>query len=228
VFCYIQDINVFWRADGICQHCGKSGKTVDHLATRCEKMLGHDYTRRHNEVLRCIHLLHPNRYKFRSSKRIRSHSIQEIFDNEYAEIRVDTRIKTDVKIRKNRPDIFILDKKNKITLIEEGITSQDSLQIAEIEKPKKYDLLAYGLGSIYKCRADIIYYVMTCNRIVTKYNKSHLKRLEIPHNLEACIQSIGTEKTVETIFIERRRGLEEHHYVSRDVLGTNTTLKTFE
>ncbi|TBT98436.1 hypothetical protein CWI39_2434p0010, partial [Hamiltosporidium magnivora] len=41
VFCYIQDRNVFWGADGVCQHCGKSGKTVDHLATRCEKMLGH-------------------------------------------------------------------------------------------------------------------------------------------------------------------------------------------
>ncbi|KAK1347437.1 hypothetical protein LUQ84_003201 [Hamiltosporidium tvaerminnensis] len=34
VFCYIQDRNVFWGADGVCQHCGKSGKTVDHLATR--------------------------------------------------------------------------------------------------------------------------------------------------------------------------------------------------
>ncbi|TBU19855.1 hypothetical protein CWI38_0185p0010 [Hamiltosporidium tvaerminnensis] len=102
VFCYIQDKN-----------------TVDHLATRCEKMLGHDYTRRHNEV-------------FKSSKRIRSHLVQEILDNEYAEIRVDTRIKTDVKIRNNRPDIFILDmKKNKIALIEVGITSQDSLQIVE-------------------------------------------------------------------------------------------------
>ncbi|TBU20829.1 reverse transcriptase, partial [Hamiltosporidium tvaerminnensis] len=54
VFCYIQDRNVFWGADGVCQHCGKSGKTVDHLATRCEKMLGHDYTRRHNEVVRCL------------------------------------------------------------------------------------------------------------------------------------------------------------------------------
>ncbi|TBU10662.1 hypothetical protein CWI38_1622p0010, partial [Hamiltosporidium tvaerminnensis] len=31
VFCYIQDRNVFWGADGVCQHCGKSGKTVDHL-----------------------------------------------------------------------------------------------------------------------------------------------------------------------------------------------------
>ncbi|TBU05269.1 hypothetical protein CWI36_0653p0010, partial [Hamiltosporidium magnivora] len=96
VFCYIQDRNVFWGADGVCQHCGKSGKTVDHLATRCEKMLGHDYTRRHNEVVRCLHLLLLNRYKFKFSKRIRSHSVQEILDNEYAEIRLDTRIKTDV------------------------------------------------------------------------------------------------------------------------------------
>ncbi|TBU05714.1 hypothetical protein CWI36_0592p0020 [Hamiltosporidium magnivora] len=43
---------------------------------------------------------------------------------------MDTCIKTDVKILNNRPDIFILDvKKNKITLIEVGITSQNSLQI---------------------------------------------------------------------------------------------------
>ncbi|TBU08174.1 hypothetical protein CWI38_2296p0010, partial [Hamiltosporidium tvaerminnensis] len=56
VFCYIQDRNVFWGAEGMCQHCNQSRKTVDHLATRCEKMLGHDYTRRHNEVVRCIHL----------------------------------------------------------------------------------------------------------------------------------------------------------------------------
>ncbi|TBU12808.1 hypothetical protein CWI38_0621p0010, partial [Hamiltosporidium tvaerminnensis] len=87
---------------------------------------------------------------------------QEILDNEYAEIRVDTRIKTDVKIRNNRPDIFILDKKkNKITLIEVGITSQDSLKI--------YDLLP-------------MIWVLFINGIVTKYHKLHLKRLEIPIN----------------------------------------------
>ncbi|TBU02922.1 hypothetical protein CWI36_1021p0010 [Hamiltosporidium magnivora] len=98
-------------------------------------MLGHDYTRRHNEVVRFLHLLLLNRYNFKSLKRIRSHSVQKILDNKYAELRVDTRIKTDVKIRNNRPDIFILDKKkNKITLIEVGITSQDSLQIVITNK----------------------------------------------------------------------------------------------
>ncbi|TBU13199.1 reverse transcriptase [Hamiltosporidium tvaerminnensis] len=188
-------------ADGVCQHCGKSGKTVDHLATRCEKMLGHDYTRRHNEVVRCLHLLLLNRYKFKSSKRIRSHS--------YADIREDSRIITDVKIRNNRPDIFILDKKkNKITLIEVGITSQDSLQIVETEKLRKYDLLANELGLIYKCSVEIIPYMMTWDSIVTKYHKSNLKRLEIPMNVEAYIQSIVLKKTVETISFDRRRGLE--------------------
>ncbi|KAI5176572.1 hypothetical protein PAEPH01_2370, partial [Pancytospora epiphaga] len=39
-----------------CPHCKKRSKTVDHLATQCDRMLYHDYTRRHNEVVRCIHL----------------------------------------------------------------------------------------------------------------------------------------------------------------------------
>ncbi|TBU10176.1 hypothetical protein CWI38_1964p0010 [Hamiltosporidium tvaerminnensis] len=209
VFCYIQDRNVFWGAEGMCQHCNQSRKTVDHLATKCEKMLGHDYTRRHNEVVRCIHLLLLNKYKFKSSKRIRSHSVQEILDNEYAEIRVDTRIKTDVKIRCNRPDIFILDKRqNRITLIEVGITSQDSLQIVETEKLRKYDLLANELGLIYKCSVEIIPYVITWDGIVTKYHKTYLKRLQIPINVEAYIQSIVLKKTVEMISFDRRRGIE--------------------
>ncbi|TBU08033.1 reverse transcriptase [Hamiltosporidium tvaerminnensis] len=171
VFCYIQDRDVFWGTDSMGQHCNKSGKTVDHLASRCEKMLGHDYTRRHNEV--------------------------EILDNLYAEIGMETRIKVEVKIRNNRPDIFILDKKkNMITLREVKITSQ------------KYGLLTNELGLIYKCSVKIIPYVMTWDCIVTKYHKSHLKRLEIPMNVEAYNLSIVLKKMVETISFDRIRGLE--------------------
>ncbi|EQB60737.1 hypothetical protein NAPIS_ORF01693 [Vairimorpha apis BRL 01] len=34
----------------MCSHCNQSKRTVDHMATRCKKMLGHNYTRRHNEI----------------------------------------------------------------------------------------------------------------------------------------------------------------------------------
>ncbi|TBU17646.1 hypothetical protein CWI38_0275p0020 [Hamiltosporidium tvaerminnensis] len=140
----------------------------------------------------CLPLFFLNSYNFKSSKRIRNQSVQEILDNEYAELRVDTRIKTD------------------IILIELGITSQYSLQIVETEKLRKYDLLANELGLIYKC-----------NGIVTKYHKSHLKRLEIPMN-----------KTVEIISFDRRRGLEsrlnaEESY-ERASMGVEDGAKNFK
>lgn len=71
-------------------------------------MLGHDYTRRHNEVVRCIHFMLSRQYHFKKTKKIRRHSVQEIIENEFAEIKVDTRIKTDIKIQNDRPDIFYL------------------------------------------------------------------------------------------------------------------------
>ncbi|TBU05663.1 hypothetical protein CWI36_0601p0020 [Hamiltosporidium magnivora] len=113
------------------------------------------------------------------------------------------------------PDIFILDKKkNKITLIEVGITSQDSLQIVETEKIRKYDLLANELGLIYKCSVEIIPYVMTWDGIVTKNSKLHLKRLKLPMNVQAYIQSIVLKKAFETISFDRRR----RHDASIDVI----------
>ncbi|KAF7678800.1 hypothetical protein TCON_2561 [Astathelohania contejeani] len=93
-------------------------------------MLGHDYTRRHNEVLRCIHLLLANKYGFKKLKKLRTHSVQEVMENERAEILVDTRIRTDILIKNNRPDIFVYDKKkNEIILVEVGITSQDNTRM---------------------------------------------------------------------------------------------------
>ena len=123
-YCYMQDRNMFGSDRSLCPHCKTKPKSVDHLATQCEKMLYHDYTRRHNEVVRCIHLGLCTAFKIKASRRIRSHSVQEIVANELAEIRVDTRIRTGIKISANRPDIFVHDKKkNEILLIEVGITS---------------------------------------------------------------------------------------------------------
>ena len=72
-------------------------------------MLGHDYTRRHNEVLKYIRLLIMNKYGFKRSKKLRSHSVREVVENERAEVRVDITIKTDILIKPNEPDIFIYD-----------------------------------------------------------------------------------------------------------------------
>ncbi|TBU07484.1 hypothetical protein CWI36_0268p0060 [Hamiltosporidium magnivora] len=86
---------------------------------------------------------------------------------------------------------FILDKrKKKMTLIEVGIAFWNSLQIVEIERLRKYDLLANELSLIYKCSVEIIPYMMTLGGLVTKYHKTYAKGVQIPRNVEAYIQSI--------------------------------------
>ncbi|KAI5170490.1 hypothetical protein PAEPH01_1476 [Pancytospora epiphaga] len=82
-----------------CPHCKKRSKTVDHLAMRCDRMLYHDYTRRHNEVVRCIHLVICLKYGFEAVSRMRSHSIQKIVTNENCEIRVGMQVPTGIKYR---------------------------------------------------------------------------------------------------------------------------------
>ena len=183
---------------------------MDHLATKCDRMLGHDYTRRHNEVLRCIHLTLCNKYGIKNSKKLRSHSVQEVIANENVEIRVDTRIKTDIKIQHNRPVLFVYDKKRKeITLIEVGITNLDILTQVENEKSRKYDLIANEIALSYECKVKIIPYVMTWEGVVTKYHKKHRNEIGITPKTEAYIQSLVLKKTFESISFDRRRGIEE-------------------
>ncbi|KAF7684050.1 hypothetical protein TCON_0760 [Astathelohania contejeani] len=124
-------------------------------------------------------------------------------ENERAEIRVDTRIRTDILIKNNRPDIFIYDKKeNEIILVEVGITSQDNLQIVETEKKRKYNFLTNELGLLYKAKTKIIFYVMTWDGVVTKHHRNYLKKLNIISTIEAYIQSTVLKKTLETISLE--------------------------
>ncbi|TBU10906.1 hypothetical protein CWI38_1483p0010, partial [Hamiltosporidium tvaerminnensis] len=61
----------------------------------------------------------------------------------------------------------------------------------------------------------MISYVMAWNAIVTKYHNSYLKRLQIP---------ITLEKTVETIFFDRRGGPESRPK-RQSIRGTNIPLK---
>lgn len=93
---------------------------------------------------------------------MRNHSVQEIVANENVEIRVDTRMRTSIKIEANRPDILIHGKKRReAILIEAGITSQDRPVIVETENRWKYDILANKLGLEHNCRTGAISYVMT-------------------------------------------------------------------
>ena len=89
---------------------------------------------------------------------------------------VDTRVKTDVRLSHDRPDILVIDKqRGEAIIVEVGITNQDQLQTVETEKLHKYDMLAGEIGALHKCSVTIIPYVMTWDGVVTKYHSRYPK-----------------------------------------------------
>ncbi|KAL6122229.1 hypothetical protein NUSPORA_00759 [Nucleospora cyclopteri] len=76
-----------------------------------------------------------------------------------------------------------------IIFIEVGIKNQNNLQI---KKLKQYDLLANELSLIYKCKVEIIPFVFS-----------------IPPKIQAYIQTIVLKKTLESISLNFKRGLQE-------------------
>lgn len=178
------------------------------MATQCDRMLAHDYMRRHNEVLRCIHLQICRKYGLTNNKKIGKHSVQECIANNRVEIRVDTRIPTRIQVKYNKPDIFIFDKvKREIVIVEVGITSFDNLRAVETEKKNKYDYLANHCAAIHKATSTkIIPYVMTWEGVVTEYHEQYCKELGMDWKTEAYVQTRVLGMTYESISMEYRRG----------------------
>ena len=68
-------------------------------------------------------------------KKIKNHSLYEFISNKRVKIRVDTRIPTGIKVKYNKPDVFILDKiKKGILIVKIGKTSFDNLRAVETKK----------------------------------------------------------------------------------------------
>lgn len=86
----------------MCPHYIEKLKTVDHMETQCERMLAHDYTRRHDE----LHLLKdlPQLWPYKKYKN-KNHSVQTCITTKDVEITVDTRIQSAIKVKYNKPDI---------------------------------------------------------------------------------------------------------------------------
>ncbi|KAL6122095.1 hypothetical protein NUSPORA_00910 [Nucleospora cyclopteri] len=128
------------------------------------------------------------RYGLKSSKKIRNHSVQEIVCNEDVEIRVDNRIKTNVKIQCNKSDLSIYDKKkNLTTFFKVGENKSKQFTNCGNKKVEKVRLLANKLSLFYNCKVEIISFVLTCDGVITKYQRMNIKKLSIPPKIQACI-----------------------------------------
>ncbi|CDR71923.1 hypothetical protein, conserved [Babesia bigemina] len=180
-----------------CSRCN-NGKNVDHLATKCPKLLHLEYTKRHNEVAKRVHSVLGRQIGLPKEK-IDAHKIESEVHGKYGWIAYDKTVKTQKTKEYNRPDIILADRRrNTITIVEIGITNQDNLVDTEKFKKQKYedlieDLKARQFNQHTKIR--VIPYVMTWEGIVTKEHSKYRRDLGISDRMEAHIQRVVIQET---------------------------------
>ncbi|GIX62310.1 reverse transcriptase domain containing protein [Babesia caballi] len=124
----LQDRNLQWMSSK--KNHKKCGKYLDveHLASKCDRLLHTDYVRRHNEVARRIHRTLAKELGVKNIKKVERYKIDDRKFTKNGWISYDMSIHTEKKVQFNRPDIIVADKrKNRITIVEIGITSQHSM-----------------------------------------------------------------------------------------------------
>ncbi|GIX64381.1 reverse transcriptase [Babesia caballi] len=127
----LQDRNLQWMSSK--KNHKKCGKYLDveHLASKCDRLLHTDYVRRHNEVARRIHRTLAKELGVKNIKKVERYKIDDRKFTKNGWISYDMSIHTEKKVQFNRPDIIVADKrKNRITIVEIGITSHSNLTSA--------------------------------------------------------------------------------------------------
>ncbi|EQB62263.1 hypothetical protein NAPIS_ORF00160, partial [Vairimorpha apis BRL 01] len=156
----------------MCQHCNLSKRTIDHMVTRGEKMLGQDNMRCHNKMKynielsekRFMRVIREKVYEVLQLNVIRE-KVYEVLQlncqifafasikDKFIKKRIDTTIKTDIKIKYNKTDI-----------VSHILTTFNRLYIIRF--------VVNVIGLKHGCKTKIIPYVL-----IIKYHAKYRKTL---------------------------------------------------
>ena len=176
--------------DPKCRLCNISDETVAHLLTACSKLAAKDYLTRHNEVARLVHRSICEAYGMRVARQPWQHTPQAVVEADSVKILWDFEIRTDRRITACRPDIVIVDKKNKKALIIDIAVPHDR-NICEKEKEKidKYQDLKLEIMKLWNVKTCVIPVVIGALGAHTGKLNEYLAQIPGQHQIPQLVKA---------------------------------------
>ena len=121
----------------LCRLCGKTGESVQHITSGCEKLAQKEYKRRHDNVAKKVHWGICKNNGVQHSEKWYEHAPEGAVENEGIKILWDINIQCDNLIEARRPDLIVIDKKEQKGIIIDIAVPAD-VRVEEKEKVEKY------------------------------------------------------------------------------------------
>ena len=94
-----------------CRLCGERDETINHIISKCSKLVQKDYKARHDWVGKVIHWEMCKKSKFDHTNKCYMHNPAPFLENNTHKLLWDFNIQTDHQIPARRPDLIIINKR---------------------------------------------------------------------------------------------------------------------
>ena len=123
------------QGDSLCRVCKKADENINHIVSGCSKLAQKEYKKRHDNLGKIVHLKLARKCNFEAGDKWYEHEPESVLENEDYKILWDFSIQTDHVTEARRPDLVVVDKKERKCKIIDFAVPGDST-IEEKEKDK--------------------------------------------------------------------------------------------
>ena len=174
------------RPDDSCRVCGNDHETISHLISGCEQLAGTAYVERHDRVVKYIHwCLCKDLHVPELATSWFNHKLEGFIEKDATQIYWERPIVTDRPITANKPDIVIVDRQSKLTLLVDiSIPGDWNVATKEAEKHQKYSELKTEIRRMWNTEVKTVPVIVGALGTVKKTLPSCLELLSPNARLE--------------------------------------------
>ena len=180
--------------------CRKVDESIDPIVSGCSKLAQKEYKRRHDNLGKIVHWKLARKCNFEAGDKWYEH--ESVLENEAYELLWDFSIQTDHAIEAQRPDLVVVDKKERSCKIIDFAVPEDSgIVEKEKDKIKKYQDLGRELQKIWNIKAKIIPVVVGSLGAIPKQFGNRLKQIAITAGTAQVQKTVllGTARILRTV-----------------------------
>ena len=145
------------QGDSLCRMCRKVDESIDHIVSGCSKLAQKEYKRRHDNLGKIVHWKLARKCNFEAGDKWYEHEPESVLKNEDYKNLWDFSIQTDHVIEARRPDLVVVDKKERsCKIIDFAVPGDSRIEEKDKDKIEKYQELGRELQKIWNVKVKII------------------------------------------------------------------------
>ena len=170
--------------DANCRICRSELETVTHLVSSCKGLAQREYKRRHDRMGLRVYWEICRKFGVKCSEYWYKECPDKVRKSECGNYEVwwDRPVETTKVLEHNRPDVVVVDRKNKFwTLIDFSVPNDKNVLIKGEEKTKNYEDLAKEIRRIHKVKTKIVPIIVGALGVLPSNLEENLQILGMPY-----------------------------------------------